>query len=252
MLLISDVDGTLTGDEEGLEHFKRHWLEEQVPRGSILCYNTARSINELVSLIRLKEWPELLQPDVLITGEGTEIRFFDSGGTPQLSQQWDRHVREHWNLELVAFAMDPFDHGSIASLNDGEPLRRTITTSHENRDKAAAAIRASVGKHVEVIAMDSWIPGVAMITALPASAGKGNAAVAVRNICGFSSSQTMWAGDTKGDASLLQTDIRGVVVGNASEEFLTIAADHPGRALLARGRAAIGVLEGMQEYGMME
>lgn len=192
----------------------------------------------------------MLQPDVLIVGEGTEMWFFDSEGAPQLCQQWDSHVRENWNLERVVAVMDPLDDASLHNLNDGEDLRKTITTSHGNRELAAAAIRDALGEHVEVIAMDSWVPGVAMITALPRAAGKGNAAMALRNMQNFHLSRTMWAGDTKGDASFLETDIQGVVVRNASQEFLTMAANHPGRAQLAWGRSAFGVLEGMKEYGM--
>ena len=155
MLLISDVDGTLTGDAEALKAFKLHWLEEQLPRGSILCYNTARSMTRFVDGIHVKELPDLLQPDVLITGDGTEMWFFDSEGAPQLCQQWASHVREHWDLEQVSAVMTPLDDGSIGGLNDGEYFRRSITTSPGNRELVAAAIRNALAEHVEVIAMDS-------------------------------------------------------------------------------------------------
>ena len=250
MLLISDVDGTLTGDDLALKTFKLHWLEEQLPRGSILCYNTARSAKCFVDGLRLKNLPDLLQPDVLITADGTEIMFFDSEGIPHLCRQWDRQIREHWNLERVAAVMDAWDAGCIPGINDGEDLRRSITVAPANRVVAAVAIRDALGEHVEVNDIDSWVSDVVLITALPKAAGKGNAAMALRGMCNFPLSQTMWAGDTKGDASFLRTDIQGVVVRNASQEFLMMAANHPGCALLACGRSAFGVLEGMNNYGM--
>ena len=72
--------------------------------------------------------------------------------------------------------------------------------------------------------------------------------MALRKTRDFPLSRTMWAGDTKGDASFLQTNIQGVVVRNASQEFLAMAANHPERALLAWGQSAFGVLEGMNQY----
>jgi len=250
MLLISDIDGTLTGDGEALKLFKQHWLEDQLPRGSVLCYNTARSKRFFEMGLRSGELPELLQPDVLIVGEGTEIWLFDATGAPRLCEDWDRHVRQHWSLERVAAAMDPLDEGSIVGINDGEDLRHSITVLPEKREAVATALREALGEHYDIVAMNSWVPGVDMVTAVPAAAGKGNAAMFLRSRCGFLRERTMWAGDTKGDASFLRTDIQGVVVRNASLEFLSLAANCPGRVLLAWGRSAFGVLEGMKEFGV--
>lgn len=249
MLLISDIDGTLTGDDEALKLFNQHWLEDQLPRGSVLCYNTARPKSFYVEGLRSGELPELLQPDVLIVGEGTEIWFFEAEA-PRLCEDWDRHVRRHWSLERVAAAMDPLDEGSIKGINDGEDLRRSITVSPEKREAVSSSLREALGEHYSIVAMNSWVDGVDLVTAMPAAAGKGNAAVFLRSSCGFPRERTMWAGDTKGDASFLRTDIQGVVVRNASLEFLALAANCPGRVLLAWGRSAFGVLEGMKEFGV--
>jgi hypothetical protein len=49
---------------------------EEAPLGSVLCYNTARCIKDYEKLVKQcsDAGVALPTPDVLITGEGTEIR----------------------------------------------------------------------------------------------------------------------------------------------------------------------------------
>ena len=86
-----------------LRAFNTHWEQLERPRGSILCYNTARSFKDYLNLLETDEvsfWHqiyfcsfvehfacvecltatnvrvkgrELLAPDCLITGEGIEV-----------------------------------------------------------------------------------------------------------------------------------------------------------------------------------
>jgi hypothetical protein len=79
ILLISDVDDTLTGCNKALQIFNEYWLRVEVPRCSCLVYNTARPTGHLghtnsgyISLAQSGRF-ELLRPDVLIACEGTEI-----------------------------------------------------------------------------------------------------------------------------------------------------------------------------------
>ena len=81
LLLISDVDYTMTGDNDSLHTFNEWWLKEQQPRNSCLVYNTARpcgyggislSGSGYTHLVQSARY-DLMRPDVLITCEGTEV-----------------------------------------------------------------------------------------------------------------------------------------------------------------------------------
>ncbi len=46
VLLVSDLDDTMIGDDSGSAAFKRFWEREAVPRGSRLVYNTGRALEQ--------------------------------------------------------------------------------------------------------------------------------------------------------------------------------------------------------------
>ena len=77
ILFFSDLDGTLVGSTEGLRAWRKHWETTEAPLGSILCYNTARCLKDYKRLVEKCEDDgcPLPVPDVLITGDGTEIRW---------------------------------------------------------------------------------------------------------------------------------------------------------------------------------
>ena len=43
VLVISDIDGTMLGNDEGLARFNQLWA--QMPVGSKLCFNTSRTLD---------------------------------------------------------------------------------------------------------------------------------------------------------------------------------------------------------------
>jgi hypothetical protein len=158
--LFTDLDGTFVehGKEQqqqvrvNLERFYAYWDRHERPRGSVLVYNTARSIKMYEALPA--DFPAFRPPDVLITGEGTEIRWLtspssgssassassaSSGSSPTASSgsshghdaryfefavddSWARRIRAHWwdsgLAEKVRAALDAVDEMCIAHLND--------------------------------------------------------------------------------------------------------------------------------------
>ena len=111
VMLISDVDETMTGNNESLDAFNEWWLKEQVPRNSCLVYNTARpcgyegfsrSKSGFTHLVQSGRF-DLMRPDVLITCEGTEVFWLDANSnTPaQRDMEWHEHLAEFWNQVCV-------------------------------------------------------------------------------------------------------------------------------------------------------
>ena len=147
--LFTDLDGTFVDykDKEkvgrDLECFFEYWEEFERPRGSVLVYNTARSIKMYEHLPA--DFPEFRPPDVLITGEGTEIRWLRAPSSPntaarsssssshghddqsckfEIDDVWADRIREHWwrsgLRERVRAALDAIDEHCIGDLNVAE------------------------------------------------------------------------------------------------------------------------------------
>lgn len=235
-LLLSDLDGTLVGGPgdtsksvKRLREFNKHWVQQEHPRGSILCYNTARCIKDYHNLLEAEKGKELLPPDVLVTGEGTEVRF-NVNGSLELDQSWDQPLREVWFGEnglgvRSREASAPYDEGLVPGINDidnspphGE-MRHTISLrTEEDAFAACAVLRERLGPDAKVLvaAIGPEDTPIYLVTMLPVAAGKGAAALYVQETLGVSSSDCLCAGDTAGDAEMFHTGFRTITVANAS------------------------------------
>ena len=248
VLLLSDIDGTLTGDNDALQKLNDHWLTDQLPRGRVIVYNIARPLHDYLS--GLKQEPlclPLLRPDVLIVGEGTQVWRFGKSGKAQLDMQWEAIVKKDWNLDRVKKACTDWDDKLMDGINDSETRRFVVTVSGlDKAAAAAAALKQTLGDAYELVNQKSWKRKVRNITVLPAAAGKGNAAEFVRQSLGVEKSRSVWAGDAMGDASMLNTELQGIVVGNASAELLEKVKMHDrSNIYVASAHNAAGVQEGL-------
>ena len=111
ILFFGDLDGTLLGKDVALLAFRDYWRRVEAPAGSLLCYNTGRCIAQYLQGVEHGEpgmhtgrplRGELPTPDVLITGDGTEVRWrvdgTDAAAAPryELDREWDGRIRESW------------------------------------------------------------------------------------------------------------------------------------------------------------
>ena len=244
ILLLTDLDGTLVDkakhNPEELEAFNRYWNEHERPRGSVLVYNTARCIKMYTTLA--EQTKHLMPPDVLITGEGTEIRWMVRDervrgcyGHDRVrfvdDAEWKQKMRTHWwdsgLRDRVRSTLDVHDQGAIAHLNDIEnalphgEARHAVTltqTPGEETMKLAEKIERELGgsEMVRIFHMEGWIKGTELMTAIPSIAGKDGAAKYVASKLMFQDADCLAAGDTKGDASMLMTNLAFIAVGNAT------------------------------------
>ena len=73
IMLATDLDGTMLGNQKMIDTFFRVWKDEYEPARSVLVYNTGRPLDSALGLIESGQLP---QPDALICSEGTQIFWF--------------------------------------------------------------------------------------------------------------------------------------------------------------------------------
>lgn len=233
-LLITDMDNTLTGDDEALAEFNELLREnEQIGFG----ITTGRSLEDAREMIDKMNLPT---PDVLDTSVGTELHYGenlapDSAWQKQLTYQWKpKEVQkllaaqpgfytqdsEHQTDFKVSFTIDPEIAPKLANI---KKLLREAGLK--------AKVVMSFGMYVDVIPV------------------RGGSDLSIRHLLyrwGFAPERLLVVGDSGNDEGMLKGRTLGVVVGNYSNELEKLRKLP--RIYFAEGKHARGILEGIDYY----
>eukprot|EP00887_Chlorella_sp_A99_P001465 scaffold8.g1465.t1 len=275
MMLVSDLDNTMVGEGEDADgataEFGAYWEENAALAGSMLVYNTGRSIGQFLGLLEAKAGA-LPVPDVVISAVGTKIFRLDTeGGTRSTASvlslhlrappsyphipsvpsipyrpipgmvyhedlQYSRTLDEGWDLAVARAAagavLDALP-GTTAWLDDGS----------EHPHRIALSVRVDVlGEVVERLRAGCEAGGV---TAQVITSGTHDwryvDVVAARCVA---------AGDSGNDILMLGGTNPAVVVGNAQQELLDWVLQQESRLVVTDAPLARGILEGLARHGL--
>ncbi|MGD8319344.1 MAG: HAD-IIB family hydrolase [Gemmatimonadota bacterium] len=237
-MVVTDVDNTLTGDDEAL-HELRARLEEAEGRVAF-GIATGRSLEQALELV---EEMNIVRPDALITASGSELHY-----GPRLveDRSWERQIRYRWEPRKVMREME--DVPGLRRGVDADQTRyrlRYEIDSDEAFDVSALRARLrSAGVHATLIVDHGRHLDVVPVRASPG--------LAIRFFCfkwNVPPERVLVAGDSGNDKDMLSGETLGVVVGNHTSE-LDELREHP-RVYFAEGEHAWGVVEGLDHYDFL-
>jgi sucrose-phosphate synthase len=233
--IFTSLDLNLIGDPVSLTPFLQTM---QAHRKSIIFgIVTGRCLDDALTTLKRHH---IAQPDVLITGQGTQIYY-----APNLTEDtvWLRHIDHQWNREAVhdalkdlagltiqpkscqsAFKLSYFIDPAVANVNE---IRHLLL-----RNEQAVNVIFSFGQFLDV---------------LPVRASKGLALRWCAEQFGFALEKTLVAGVTGADADMLRGNTLGVVVDNRHLAELSDLANIE-KIYFSKQPHAAGILEAMQHY----
>ncbi len=231
-LIVTDVDGTLTGNDEALRAFGA-WLEPRRDR-FLLAYATGRSRASLDEVIRDTAAP---QADAVISSVGTEIHLRDGRPLPG----WDERF-EDWDAERV--------HRALAGVRwlqiQGPEAQTRLKASYDAAGLGTHHLEA-VRRRLAAASIDANLVYSAdlHLDVIPADAGKGIAALELARAWGIPRDAVLAFGDSGNDVGLYREGFRGTIVGNALPELQAVVGAAAYRSALAH---AAGIMDGIRHW----
>ncbi len=229
--LISDIDGTLTGDDRALAEL-RTLLEAEADR---IGFGVASGRSPGLVAEAVEQFG-LPQPELVIASVGSELSY--PSVTPA---DWPGCHLDSWQpqelkallagvpgVELQSEAgQGPHKLGFLATAEAAEAARRQVREAG-----LQANLLHSAGEFLDV---------------LPEGVDKGSAVRFFASHTGLGLDRVIVAGDTGNDRDMLLCGACAILVANHTEEVADLA-DRPG-IYASRGSHAAGILEGMRHFG---
>lgn len=236
-LVVSDVDGTLLGDDAALAEF-RQWYDQR--RESLtLVYSSGRFYHSVLQSIRQTLLPE---PAAIIGGVGTDVHLYDHDAP---LGEW-HGTFQGWNPQGV--------RAVLAAFSELQPqpahLQSNYKLSYYGHDLDSAFIEHL---HAE-LERRGYLANIVYssqrdLDVLPRGTNKGTAAAFIAQYLEFRQEDMIVCGDSGNDLAMFEQPlVRGVVVANAHAELKMLRSP---RIYHAARPFAGGVLEGLQHWCQM-
>lgn len=202
-MLVSDIDGTLLGDEESLARF-RAWITDE-RSGMYLVYATGRKYESVADLCAGEILPE---PDFVIASVGTEI-FAHPQGQP--FGDWCAPPRR-WSAAAIRDAVQAIAGVKLQPSEFQSSLKVSLYAK-EFSPNLVASLRSALEK----LALECEIiySGGLYLDLLPRGVNKGSAVKYLSAFLSIPLSSIVACGDSENDASMFMEGICGVMVANA-------------------------------------
>ncbi len=262
VLLVSDLDDTMIGDDAATAAFRDYWETQALTRGSLLVYNTGRAVDKFQELCQEKQHC-LAMPDVLMSSVGTKLYNWQQGSWAEDAQYASR-LDHAWKLETVREAT----YAALAAA--GREKMHFRPPEEQNDHKVTCGVHMDVMDQVQQQISDSLAAeGVEArlilsgkgdwryLDIVSINAGKLQALEFVRQKYGFAHDRTVACGDSGNDKDMLSGQNLAIVVGNAQPDLMKWVnetqlslSDENARLIVTDAHMAKGILEGLATFGL--
>lgn len=236
-LLVSDIDGALHGDREGLETLGHLLADHRETLGFVVA--TGRPIESALEAIGELGLPV---PDVLITSVGSQI-YYQGPDFPD--RGWTAHISVDWKREKVRAALAELDFLEPQSEENQRPYK--LSYLMEDRPDLLARVHEHLAKrklrYNLIYSYGQFLDVVAP------RASKGKALRYLSYKWEIPLEAMLVAGGGGSDADMLVGECWGVVVANHSPELDRLQGRR--RIYFSQGPAAAGILEGLRHFSFL-
>ena len=266
LMICTDLDRTLipNGPEPETIYARRLFSQLVKKPKTVLVFVTGRHKELILDAIHNYDLP---QPDFVISDVGSSIYKINHSDWKKL-ENWDEHIGKDW---------DGYSHESLhATLSDIKQIRLQ-ECSKQNTYKLSYYVPLNI-KTQQILAQISqrfssneiqvnliWSidepSNIGLLDILPKRASKKHAIEFLMQQVGFSLQEVFFSGDSGNDISVMSSEVKSVLVANASDEVKKSAIEEAnkhgqsdslyiakGNYLGMNGNYCAGILEGIAHY----
>ena len=236
-VIISDIDGTLLGDEDGLDAFNKYIssIRDRV----MLIYASGRSYDEYLNAV---EHEGLIYPDAVIASTGADI-YVKNGNIYEKDIKWNAIIdSDGWDILKVRKLLDGLP--GLASQTARNSYKASYYMGATGQNELIAVVADIIKKNgieAKIIASHGKYLDV-----LPKKCDKGEAALYLAGRLNIHVQDVIVAGDSENDVDLFRKFRHGIIVGNAHHAMKQLLKG--GDFYEAQNHAAAGLLEGLKHY----
>ena len=244
-MLVSDIDGTLVGDQESLLVLSEKIAQERKNRAMFFVLCTGRHLEQVIEGFEKEGLP---MADAIMCQVGTEIYFPPYTEHSQPYQEWSDLLSNCFTRnEAIQFL-----EGIEGLVMQPEEFNTRFKVSCyldrcPNPELAAVKIQERIHRSGKSY-LPVWSSG-RDFDILPSVAGKGNASNFIAQHQGINPADVIVAGDTGNDLAMFTAPFRGIAVGNAKVELKTfITTQNNEQFYQADKNFAAGVQQGLDHF----
>jgi sucrose-phosphate synthase len=233
--IFAGLDLNLIGDRESLSELLQTMQAHH--KSIIFGIATGRRLDDALATLRQYNIPK---PDVLISGQGTEIHY-----APNLTRSavWERHINHLWNPQAIRDILKELPGLEMQPKHQQSDFKISYYINHEVAD--IHEIRQALLRNEQ--AVNTVFSFGQFLDVLPVRASKGLALRWCAEQLGFPLQNTLVAGVTGADADMLRGNTLGVVVDNRHLGELSDLSSVE-NIYFAKKQYAAGILEAMEHY----
>ena len=233
--IFTSLDLNLIGDSVALKAFLHTMHEHR--KQIIFGIATGRHLSDALAMLKQHQIP---QPDVLITGQGTNIHF-----APHLTEDraWRLHIDHHWNPQAIRETLDAMPGLKIQEKQHQGKFKLSYYVDHALVN--IPEIRQTLLRNEQ--AVNTVFSFEQFLDVVPIRASKGLALRWCAEQLGFNLNTTLVSGVTGADEDMLRGNTLGVVVDNHHLKELSDLSEVDNIYFSTQPHAA-GILEAMQHY----
>lgn len=213
-----DMDGTLIGDGNALQDWNEYWLANLFHNPSVhVIYNSGRCVTSIINEIK---YQNLIWPDYMIGGLGSEIYSYDQQSKQYVPDQyWEQYINNEWDAPLAFKLLK-----NIKELNGNDFQGNRLGYFVENNGK----LQEVISKVEDTLIQNSQLKFEIVVSGegshvyfdiFSAKSGKGKAAVYLCGKLRIPVERSIAFGDSMNDVEMLEMCGEGVLVGNRQENL---------------------------------